>query len=309
MTDIKLQKLWYVQRGNAVTGPFPEKWLVRDLMLGRLSGETRVSLDQMSWLKLADCPELMAGAAQPAPARGGEPAEEPEWSEERRRAAFRWIDERRQLDRRATESRPVADNKRKRRDRRQPESAEVLLARQHHAELEAELLRRRERFFGVGPVLLALLALAVWASLRVTPVNPVQVNLAQATADCRAPASPQVNWGGCDKGGAWLRGVDLSSALLTAARFNAANLSLSRLSYANLVRADLTYANLAGARLDAANLQQANLGYAELKQADLRLADLRGARLEAANLSGALLDGAIWIDGRECGPGSVGACR
>lgn len=308
MTDIKLQKLWYVQRGDTVTGPFPEKWLVRDLMLGRLSPEHQVSLDQMNWLKLSDCPELIAAAAQPAVAEG----EEPEWGAERRRAAFRWIDERRLLERRSGKdeqaSERLGENKRQRRDRRQPESAEVLLARQRHAELEAELKRRRERFFGVGFVLLAVLGLAVWAAMRMAPVNPVEVTLSHATPDCGAPATPQVNWGGCDKGGAWLRGVDLSSAVLTAARFNTANLSLSRLSYANLVRADLSYANLDGAQLGAANLQQADLSYAELKHADLRRADLRGARLEATNLTGAMLEQTIWTDGRECGQGSVGAC-
>lgn len=304
MTDIKLQKLWYVQRGDAVTGPFPEKWLIRDLMLGRLSPQHRVSLDQMNWLNLSDCPELIAAAAQPSVAED----EEPEWGGERRRAAFRWIDERRLLERRSGKDEEIGENKRQRHDRRQPESAEVLLARQRHAELEAELKRRRDRFFGVGLVLLALLALAVWAVMRMAPVNPVQVKISHAASDCKAPASPQVNWGGCDKGGAWLRGVDLSSAVLTAAHLNTANLSLSRLAYANLVRADLSYANLEGAQLNAANLQQANLSYAELKHADLRRADLRGANLAAANLSGALLEQAIWTDGRECAPGSVGAC-
>ncbi len=304
MTDIKLQKLWYVQNGDTVTGPFPEKWLVRDLMLGRLSPQHRVSLDQMNWLSLSECPELIAAAAQPDAAEG----EEPEWDEERRRAAFRWIDERRLLERRSGEIQAPADNKRQHPDRRQPESADVLLARQRHAELEAELKRQRERFVGVGLVLLALLGLAVWAAMRMTPVNPVEVGLSHAVPECGAPAAPQVNWGGCDKGGAWLRGVDLGSAVLTAARFNTANLSLSRLAYANLERADLSYANLDGAQLNSANLQQAHLDYAELKHADLRRADLRGARLDAANLTGALLEQAIWIDGRECQAGSVGAC-
>ena len=304
MPDVRLQKLWYVQRGDAVTGPFPEKWLIRDLMLGRLSPEHQVSLDQMNWMKLSQYPELIAAAAQPIEEQG----ELPEWKEERRRAAFRWIDERRLLERRTAESQQAAENKRQRLDRRQPESAEVMLVRQRHAELEEELKRRRERFVGVGLVLLALFALALWAAMRMTPVNPVLVKLSQPTPECAAPATPQVNWGGCDKSGAWLRGVDLSSAVLTAARLNAANLSLSRLAYANLMRADLSYANLEGAQLHAANLQQANLSYTELKHTDLRQADLRGANLEAANLTGAILDQAIWTDGRECKPGSVGAC-
>ena len=304
MTDNKLQKLWYVQRGDAVAGPFPEKWILRDIMLGRLSADSLVSLDQINWLRVADYPELNALATQPAPAQG----EDPEWGEERRRAAYRWVDERRQMERRTAKGEPVSENKRQRRDRRQPESADVLLVRQRHAELEAELTRQRDRYFGVAFVLLVLLGLAIWAVFRLTPVNPVTVNISHATPDCAAPASPQVNWGGCDKGGAWLRGVDLSSAVLTAARLNTANLSLSRLAYANLVRADLSYANLEGAKLLAANLQSANLSYAELKFADLRRADLRGAKLEAVNLTGAQLGEAIWVDGRKCKEGSVGVC-
>jgi hypothetical protein len=303
--DIKLQKLWYVQRGDSVAGPFPEKWIQRDFLLGRLTTESLVSLDQVHWLRLDEYPELVVTAS--APPVGGED-DAAEWGEERRRAALRWIDERRLLERRVPTDTPVAANKRQRSDRRQPESAEVLFLRQRHAELEAEMGRRKDRFFGVGLVLLLLLGLVVWAVVRVSPVNPVRVGLSQSVADCNAPAAPQVNWGGCDKAGAWLRGVDLSSAVLTAARFNAANLSLSHLAYANLARADLSYANLNGAQLRAVDLQRADLSYADLKNADLSLTDLRGARLDAADLTGAHLGGAIWIDGRECQEVSVGAC-
>jgi len=309
MPDMKLQNLWYVRRGEQISGPFPEKWISRDLMLGRLSPDDSISLDKLNWIALGERADLMPEVASGVPAAEAVP---PDWSDERRRARFRWADERRLLDRRAAgdggqDARGEGD-KRRHRDRRSPESAEVLLMRQRHAELEQALKARRDRYFGVGLALILFLGLAIWAVARLTPVNPVQVTLAHATPDCRAPAAPQVNWGGCDKGGAWLRGVDLGSAVLTAARFNTANLTLARLSYANLARADLSYANLDGALLQAANLQQANLSYAELKQADLRLADLRGARLEAANLTGAMLGQAIWVDGRECKEGSVGAC-
>jgi len=306
MPDVKLQKLWYVRRDGQVTGPFPEKWVSRDLMLGRLSPQDQISLDKMNWLDLSACPDLIADASAVTTAPG---EEAPDWNEERRRARFRWADERRLTDRRAAEEATVEDNKRQRSDRRHPESAEVLLMRQHHAQLEQELKTQRDRFFGIGFVLVVLLGLAAWAVVRMTPVNPVTVTLSHAAPECGAAAGPQVNWAGCDKGGAWLRGVDLGSAVMTAARLNTANLSLSRLAYANLVQADLSYANLQGAQLQAANLQQANLSYAELTNADLRLADLRGARLDATNLTGARLDQTIWVDGRECKAGSVGVCR
>lgn len=306
MPDMKLQNLWYVRRGDQVSGPFPEKWISRDLMLGRLSRADQISLDKMNWLPLSQRPDL--GAEDMAQAEDMAEDAPPDWNSERRRARLRWADERRQIDRRSGQDRQVEHNLRHRPDRRHPESAEILLLRQRHAELEQELKTRRDRFFGVGFVLLVLLGAASWAVARLAPVNPVPVNLGRATPDCRASASPQVNWSGCDKGGAWLRGVDLGSAVLTATRFNTANLSLSRLAYANLVRADLSYANLEGAQLQAANLQQADLSYADLKNADLSLADLRGAKLEAADLSGTRMGQTIWVDGRECKEGSVGAC-
>jgi hypothetical protein len=305
MPDMKLQNLWYVRRGERISGPFPEKWISRDLMLGRLTGDDQISLDRVNWVALGQRPELAAEAGGSSDAAADAP---PDWNSERRRARLRWADERRQLDRRSGREQAVEEDHRRRADRRHPESAEVLLQRQRHAELEQALRIRRDRYFGVAFVLLALLALAAWAVLRFTPVNPVPVDLGRTSPDCRAPAAPQINWSGCDQAGAWLRGVDLRSAMLTAARFNAANLSLSRLEYANLVRADLSYANLQGARLQAANLQQADLSYADLRNADLSLADLRGARLDAADLSGARLHQAIWVDGRECQAGSVGAC-
>jgi hypothetical protein len=302
---MKLQKLWYVRKGGSVRGPFPEKLVKNDLMLGRLAATDEVSLDRINWVPITDYPELVPEPPQPVPQ-----GEEPNWQEERRRAAYRWVDERRLIERRSGTARPVEAEQRHRRDRRQhAESAETLLLRQRHTELEEERRQRRERFLGVGLVLILLLALAAWAVMRLTPVNPVPVGLGQTAPACARPAAPQVNWAGCDKGGTWLRGVDLSSAVLTAARFNSTNLSLSNLSYANLVRADLSYANLSGASLLGATLQQADLSYADLSDTDLRLADLRGAKLGAAILTGARLDQAIWIDGRECAKGSVGACR
>jgi uncharacterized protein YjbI with pentapeptide repeats len=43
--------------------------------------------------------------------------------------------------------------------------------------------------------------------------------------------------------------------------------------------------------------------------AKLEGANFEGADLDGANLSSADLGGAIWVDGRICGPASVGACR
>lgn len=300
---MKLQNLWYVKREGKISGPFPEKWIRRDLALGRLRPEDEISPDQLAWIPLRERTDWLGSEAEAAP------ADLPEWREERRRARLRWLDERRLPDRRGSQTlpRPNAAEKRSR-DRRAPERAELVLLRQRHAELEQALAQRRERFLGVALVLVMLVVLAVWAASRFAPVRPIDVHLAPVAPDCRAPAMPQVNWAGCDRNGAWLRGVDLSSAVLAGTHLNSANLSLARLTYANLAGADLSYANLEGANLQAASLQGATLAYATLKQADLTRADLRGARLEATDLTGAQLGLALWTDGRTCQAGSVGVC-
>lgn len=303
MSPMKFQPLWYVRRGDRVSGPFPEKWIRRDLALGRLAPEDEISPDRLTWVPLSERRDWLAAPPPTAP------ADLPEWEEERRQARLRWMDERRLPDRRRPHGDHDDAHDQRRGDRRQPESAQALLARQHHQEVEAALRVRRERFAGVILALLLVLAALAWALWRLPPVEPVAVRLPAATPDCRAPATPQVNWRGCDKSGVWLRGVNLESAMLANTRFNSAHLALARLTYANLAGADLSFANLDGAVLEAANLQGANLAYADLKQADLRRADLRGARLEAADLTGARLGFALWTDGRTCAPESVGFCQ
>jgi hypothetical protein len=233
-----------------------------------------------------------------------------DWLKERREAAKRWADERTGRERRDERDRASLADNRRRRDRREtPEDAELLAIRQRHAEWEMELKYRRDRFIGVSLILLALLGLAIYAVFNLTPVNPIQVGFHGPSARCGEPAVPQTNWVRCDKSGAWLKGVDLSSAVLRESRFNAANLSFANLSFANLAGADLSFANLQQAKLNGANLTQANLTYAELRDADLRNADLRGAQLSAATLIGARLDEAIWVDGRRCAFLSVGECK
>ena len=114
-------------------------------------------------------------------------------------------------------------------------------------------------------------------------------------------------------------GCNLHKADLTKAELDGADLTGADLTQANLFRAKLQDAVLVDARLNHANLLQANLMDADLTGADLtdaRLisadltgADLTDAVLDGAKLQGAKLNGAIWVDGTECGPGSVGRCK
>lgn len=305
---MKTQKLWFIRSGDRVLGPFPAKLVARDLLLGRHQPGDEASVDQVFWTKLEDLPELQPKVAVKHRVVGS--AEAPlDWLGERRAAAKRWADERTGRERRGESAAAPLAEKRRRDRRQQQEDAEVLAVRQRHAEWEQELRYRRDRFIGVSLLLLALLALAVYAVFNLSPVNPIQVDFHGPSARCGEPAVPQTNWTRCDKSGAWLKGVDLSSAMLREARFNAANLSFATLSFANLSGADLSFANLQQAKLNGANLSQANLIYAELRDADLRQADLRGAQVSAATLIGARLDDAIWVDGRRCAFLSVGECK
>lgn len=306
---MKVQNLWFLRRDGQVSGPYPALLIRRDLMLGRVQASDEASVDQVFWTPVGQVPDFQPRIRVKQRVVG--PADSPvDWYEERRQAALRWADERHSRDRRDVgESNPFLVNKRRADRRLQTESAEWTALRQRHAEWEEELKQRRDRFLGVATALLVLLALAVYAVLNLAPSHPVKVGFRGPYAACSEPASTQVNWVRCDKNGAWLKGVDLTSALLQEARFNAANLSLSNLSYANLAGADLSFANLQQTKLVGANLTAANLTYAELRDADLRNADLRGAKLDAATLIGARLDDATWIDGRHCAAISVGDCK
>ena len=303
---MELQKLWFVRDGENITGPFPPKFITRYIMLGRIASDAQISLDQMSWIPLAEVAELQP---QEVPQHAdGNDVESVKWREERKKAARRWADDRGGLDRRETEG-GHSHEMRIGSDRRLvPESAETLLLRQRHAENESAGNKKRERFAGIMAALFALLLLVVAAVLLYAPVNPVKVGISQASPACRVDAAPQINWSGCDKSGARLRGVNLSSAVLNHARFVKAEMSHIQLSYASLTSADLSYANLSQANLLGAALNDADLSYAGLRGADLRYADLRGARLDAADLFDARLDNAIWPDGKVCGVGSVGSC-
>jgi len=102
--------------------------------------------------------------------------------------------------------------------------------------------------------------------------------------------------------GAYLAGIDLSSAILLGSDLTRANLYAADLSEANLVtarldRAVLERATLAGAKLDRVEAELVNLSGADLRRisatsadfsrAVFRSADLSGADLYFSNLSGA----------------------
>ena len=92
------------------------------------------------------------------------------------------------------------------------------------------------------------------------------------------------------KGGADLRGANLSEAYLRGADLCGASLSGADLRGANLSEAYLRGADLCGASLSEAYLRGANLSEADLRGADLSEAYLCGADLRGADLRGAVID-------------------
>lgn len=301
---MKFYRLWYVKRGDRVSGPFPSPLVSHYAEVGRIRPDDEVSPDRGNWRPFSEVPEL-------APRKLREEAADPEkrrWQEERLLAARRWADERYRPDRRDGEDAAAREKwlaeRRSGERREQPENPDTVLLRQYRAAQVPLPAPSPERFFGVVAVLAALVVLPSVAVLFYAPVNPVKVGIAPREPQCRQPAAPQANWSGCDKQGAWLKGADLSGANLSAARLNSANLSGADLSYGNLSNADLSYADLSRTKLVGGNLSNADLSHAELGGADMRYVNLAGAEF-----SGARLDEAIWPDGRKCGAGSIGQCR
>ena len=114
---------------------------------------------------------------------------------------------------------------------------------------------------------------------------------------------------GCDLSGVDLMRVQFPEADLDQADLSEANLSLANFSKARLADARLVEANLRLTDLRGADLRGADFSDAKLTGAKLQKANLQDAILDDANLNGANFSGAIWIDGSECAPGSVGRCK
>jgi hypothetical protein len=116
-----MARLWYLRKGERVTGPFPLPAIQQDFLLGRIRLNDELSQDRQEWLRLSDHPEL-AALGPPAPRDGGEDGER-DWGRERFEALRRWADERSGHDRRAQQQRTTAaQSARRQGERRQPES-------------------------------------------------------------------------------------------------------------------------------------------------------------------------------------------
>lgn len=279
-----------MRQNGKIRGPFPNQLISRYLILGRIDLDTPVSQDQEHWTPVREfnalVPDLVLNAHTP---EGHKALMLARIREDERSA-------------RAVET-ELPDNA----DRRIDEDQIIKLHRQLRDDVlsryrsQPELARRN-----IGLVILAAAILFV-ALLVYRPANQV------VDVDCSTPAGPGVDWSACNKQGLNLVGRDLSGGVFKATQLNAADLTRSRLeqadlSYANLSRADMQQASLHNASMIGTNLRMANLQGAVLSGANLAFAELEGARLEGAVLDGARFDNAIWINGEQCLPGSLGVC-
>jgi hypothetical protein len=165
-----MARLWYLRRGERVTGPFPLPAIQQDFLLGRVRVTDELSQDRQMWLRLTEHPEL--ATLTQVPADGVETGER-DWGRERFEALRRWADERSGHDRRtqqAAESAPA----RRQGDRRQ-QAADVWSARSDERRTPSAQPRSAWR---VAAVILALVILALVAvAYHVGTTVPVPVRL------------------------------------------------------------------------------------------------------------------------------------
>lgn len=293
-------QLWYTRCGSQVRGPFHVGLIRRYLILGRLSGDDEVSVDQQTWTRIALIPQFAVEELYPD-------LEDP-LARERLLAAKRWADERRGGERRGTgQGGPLEPDRRAGQDRRGQESDQTSSPRVARAERPVAASPRSQNTLG-------LIAVVMIGAAFVALIFTLKPPGSAKGPDCSAAPAPGVNWANCHLQGRRLRGMDLHGANLHNADLSGMDLAGSNLAGADLAFAKLPMADLRGTDLSSAHLKGTNLSEADLEDADLRGADLSYATLRRASLTGAKLAGAtlinaIWIDSTVCGPGSVGGCR
>lgn len=238
-------RLWQVKRGEQTSGPFPEPLICQQILIGRVRESDLLSIDGHAWHTYRDIPEICEEITRLLDLHAE--SHDPQWHEERIRAALRHLDERKSPDRRDHENAAETEdwtNRPEGHERRvKPETVEQHTYRQNVAEVDNWLRRYRLRYGWTAAVLLAAI-LAIGLALHFfQATTPIDIGL-QAARICNQPPARGVDWHGCNKTGFLLAGADLRQANLTGTDFSGANLS-----YANLAGAQLTGALLQGAIL------------------------------------------------------------
>ena len=278
-----------------VKGPFLPAQITRNILLGRLLPDDELSLNEKQWQEVASHQELYPDVLQKKP-----------FNEKEVNIARMQVDERVADQRRAKQN--MEQERRQTRERRATESEAILAHRQHRKEIDdackSSVKRPRMPFLSIALIVIVILGFG----LLLKPEDQA------SQVDCGLPPAKAVNWSNCNFINLDVENQNLESAQLTDAILNesnllGANLSSANMAYAEITKSDFSYANLENVRLIGANLQSSDLRYANLNNADLSFADLSNVLLAGANLSNTRFDNAIWVDGRICKKGSIGACN
>ncbi|AFJ02427.1 putative low-complexity protein [Methylophaga frappieri] len=289
----RLQGKWFTRHSGEVKGPFTIALLKSNLLLGRLTGETEVSQDNVNWQPLRDLPQL-------AELVDVFPDDVPSSQ------VAKHHDERDGFDRRKSAT-TAAQRQLRKQQRRMQEPLDRILQRQLRTRLRRHFRPKPQRW-RLAATVFSLLVVSLFGLAWLYPA-PFPVS----ESDCLTPAEPGVNWENCvfaapDLSGKNLQQANLRNSVFATGNFMNSNLHSADLMYSDLSRADLSYTDLRAARLKGADLRQTDLQNSQLQSSDLSFADLTGARIGGADFTGAVLSGTIWINGQTCHQGSVGVC-
>lgn len=299
--DESHRTLWYTRRKGVERGPYPGNQISRYVLLGRLCMTDKVRPEDGDWQELSACPELIPEVMNLIPG-----------AEDTQRLLMARL---REDERQVGDRRECAPNlpqhireQRSGRERRRPESAEVL----RHRELRYRVTQQAQgngKLYRYPLVASVLVMLGFLASYLLGQFEAESVYV-----DCAARPRPGVNWGNCNLIGLVahrvnLLGADISNARMDNAQLSGANLDGVNLEYTNLNLSNLQRADLSHARLVGVTLRGSDLRDSKLVRADLSYANLSDANIDGADFTGAILDNTIWIDQQPCIPGSVGVCR
>jgi len=289
------QKLWYVRQGRKVTGPFPCGAVRRSLLLGRITLDDDVSSNGKQWDIISTVPEVMPPELRKAIEDGDKET--------------LLIGRMREDTRLGKERRTDQDDKmyrHRRQNQRRSEESEIQTKRQA---ARTVLLNQSLEQIPRGSIVLSILLVISIVGFGLF----YRASSDSRNSDCAALPKPEVNWHNCRFDGLKaplvdLRQADISSALLRGAELSGGIFIDGNLQYVDFTGADLSYAQFMGARMKGANLQNSDLTNANLTDADLSFAILRDAVPGGIVMKNARFDNAIWFDGNECQPGSIGKC-
>ena len=241
--------LWSIKRGDEVTGPFPEKLICELILIGRIGEDDLLSQESMAWQPVQGHQQLLK-ALESLLQSNQVLSNDPAWKTERREALLRWIDERKQPDRRNSESQALTDSWQSRRtgkERREGGETEQQIAyRQMFSDIQAWLKQHKTRTRKMVALIFILILMIGSFVHFYQPKKPLSISLGLGT-DCALEAAPHVGWHGCNKTAYILMGADLRNADLSGVNFTGA-----KLTYANLQGANVTDTQFMGADLSGA---------------------------------------------------------